>query len=183
VTFFAGLLDILVYRGINAPPRDNKDLDDLLPDNSDENVSFLNKALNYVQKPEKDEDNSLIGDISIPGHEEIENDSISALLDFERDLLPTASLAIENCADPDSSDSEVEAPRGAFKDYNDSDTDSLDLEPEATVPKVTMVTSSVTSVTTTVTSLLGSFLKKTESEPDMEDFEMISEDELSAESP
>ena len=55
--FFAGLLDILVYRGINAPPRDNKDLDDLLPDNSDENVSFLNKALNYVQKPEKGEQN------------------------------------------------------------------------------------------------------------------------------
>ena len=89
-------------------------------------------------------------------------------------------------ADHESSDSEVESPSGIIRDYNDSDTDSLDLEPEVTLPKVSIVTSSVTSVTNTVTSvtnLLGSFLKKNESEPDLDDFEMISEDELSAESP
>ena len=89
-------------------------------------------------------------------------------------------------ADHESSDSEVESPSGVIRDYNDSDTDSLDLEPEMKEPVVSMVTSSVTSVTNTVSSvssLLGSFLKKNESEPDLEDFEMISEDELSAESP
>jgi len=89
-------------------------------------------------------------------------------------------------ADHESTDSEVESPSGFIRDYNDSDTDSLDLEPEMKVPVMSMVTSSVTSVTNTVSSvssMLGSFLKKNESEPDLEDFEMISEDELSAESP
>ena len=89
-------------------------------------------------------------------------------------------------ADHDSSDSEVESPGGVIGDYNDSDTDSLDLEPEMTVPVVSMVTSSVTSVTSTVSSvssLLGSFLKRNENEPELDDFELISEDELSSESP
>ena len=89
-------------------------------------------------------------------------------------------------ADHESSDSEVESPGGIIGDYNDSDTDSLDLEPEMKVPLVSMVTSSVTSVTNTVSSvssLLGSILRKNESDSDLEDFEMISEDELSAENP
>ena len=42
-----------------------------------------------------EEDLSLIGNMSIPSHEEVENDSMNALLDFENDLLPTSSLAIE----------------------------------------------------------------------------------------
>eukprot|EP00092_Neocalanus_flemingeri_P030179 GFUD01032757.1.p1 GENE.GFUD01032757.1~~GFUD01032757.1.p1 ORF type:complete len:411 (-),score=136.91 GFUD01032757.1:267-1499(-) len=184
--FNSGLVDLLVYRGINAPPRENKELDEFVPEVNDENVSLLNKALSYVQKQDKEEDLSLIGNMSIPSHEEVENDSMNALLDFEKDLLPTSSLAIEQCVDQESSDSEVESPTGIIRDYNDSDTDSLDLEPEMKVPVVSMVTSSVTSVTNTVssvTSLLGSFLKKNESEPDLDDFEMISDDELSAESP
>jgi len=184
--FSAGLVDLTVYRGINAPPRENRDLDEFVPEVTEENVSLLNKALSYVQKQEKDDDLSLLGNISIPSHEEVENDSMNALLDFEKDLLPSSSLAIEQCADHESTDSEVESPGGFIRDYNDSDTDSLDLEPEMKVPVISMVTSSVTSVTNTVSSvssLLGSFLKKNESEPDLEDFEMISEDELSAESP
>jgi len=183
--FSAGLIDLLVYRGLNAPPRENRDLDEFVPEVTEENVSLLNKALSYVQKQEKEDDLSLIGNMSIPSHEDVENDSMNALLDFEKDLLPTSSLAIEQCADHESSDSEVESPSGVIRDYNDSDTDSLDLEPEMKEPVVSMVTSSVTSVTNTVSSvssLLGSFLKKNESEPDLEDFEMISEDELSAES-
>jgi len=184
--FSAGLIDLLVYRGLNAPPRENRDLDEFVPEVTEENVSLMNKALSYVQKQEKEDDLSLIGNMSIPSHEDVENDSMNALLDFEKDLLPTSSLAIEQCADHESSDSEVESPSGVIRDYNDSDTDSLDLEPEMKEPVVSMVTSSVTSVTNTVSSvssLLGSFLKKNESEPDLEDFEMISEDELSAESP
>jgi len=184
--FSSGLVDLLVYRGVNAPPRENKDLDEFVPEVTEENVSLLNKALSYVQKQEKEDDLSLIGNMSIPSHEDVENDSINALLDFEKELLPSSSLAIEQCADGDSSDSEVESPSGILRDYNDSDTDSLELEPEMKIPVVSRVTSSVTSVTNTVssvTNLLGSFLKKNESEPDLEDFEMISEDELSAESP
>jgi len=184
--FFSSIIELLVYRGANAPPRENKDLDEFVPETTEETVSVLNKALSYVQKQEKEDDLSLIGNMSIPSHEEIENESLNALMNFEQDLLPTSTLAIENSADHESSDSEVESPSGIIRDYNDSDTDSLDLEPEVTLPKVSLVTSSVTSVTNTVTSvtnLLGSFLKKNESEPDLDDFEMISEDELSAESP
>jgi len=185
--FSSGLVDLLVYRGLNAPPRENRDLDEFVPEVNEENVSLLNKALSYVQKQDKEEDISLIGDMSsFPSHEDVENDSMNALLDFENDLLPTSSLAIEQCANHESSDSEVESPSGVIGDYNDSDTDSLDLEPEMTVPVVSMVTSSVTSVTSTVSSvssLLGSFLKRNESEPELDDFELISEDELSSESP
>merc|ERR1711915_594934 len=166
--FFSSIIELLVYRGANAPPRENKDLDEFVPETTEETVSVLDKALSYVQK------------------QEIEKESLNALMNFEQDLLPTSTLAIENSADHESSDSEVESPSGIIRDYNNSDTDSLDLELEVTVPKVSMVTSSVTSVTNTVTSvtnLIGSFLKKNESEPDLDDFEMISEDELSAESP
>ena len=42
-----------------------------------------------------EEDLSLIGNMSIPSHDEVENDSMNTLLDFENDLLPTSSLAIE----------------------------------------------------------------------------------------
>ena len=42
-----------------------------------------------------DDDLSLLGNISIPSHEEVENDSMNALLDFEKDLLPISSLAIQ----------------------------------------------------------------------------------------
>ena len=42
-----------------------------------------------------EEDLSLIGNMSIPGHEDVENDSLNALLEFENDLIPTTSLAIE----------------------------------------------------------------------------------------
>jgi len=179
--FSSGLVDLLVYRGVNAPPIENKDLDEFVPEVTEENVSLLNKALTYVQKREKDDDLSLIGDMSIPSHEEVENDSMNALLDFEKELLPTSSLAIEQCVERESSDSEVEQPSGIIRDYNDSDTDSLELESEVKAPVVSVVTSSVTTITDTVssvTSLLGSFLKKNDSEPNLDDFEFFSDDEL-----
>ena len=43
-----------------------------------------------------EDDLSLIGNMSIPSHEEIENESLNALMNFEQDLLPTSTLAIEN---------------------------------------------------------------------------------------
>ena len=49
--FSSGLIDLLVYRGRNAPPRENRDLDEFVPEVTEENV--LNKALSYVQKQDK----------------------------------------------------------------------------------------------------------------------------------
>jgi len=180
-SFSSGLVDLLVYRGLHAPPIENKDLDEFVPEVTEENVSLLNKALSYVQKQEKEDDLSLIGNMSIPSHEEVENDSLNALLDFEKELLPTTSLAIEQCAERESSDSEDEQPSGIIRDYNDSDTDSLELEPEVKSPSMSVVTSSVTTITNTVSSvsnLLGSFLKKNENEPDLDDFELFSDEEF-----
>ena len=51
--FNCGLVDLLVYRGINAPPRENRDLDEFVPEVTEENVSLLNKALSSVQKQDK----------------------------------------------------------------------------------------------------------------------------------
>jgi len=67
--------------------------------------------------------------------------------------------------------------------------DSLDLEPSMG-PVMSMVTCSVTSVTTTASSvsaatsnLFGSFLAKADSEPDLEDFELVDGADLDLESP
>ena len=51
--FFSSIIELLVYRGANAPPRENKDLDEFVPETTEETVSVLNKALSYVQKQEK----------------------------------------------------------------------------------------------------------------------------------
>ena len=51
--FCSGLVDLLVYRGLNAPPRENRDFDEFVPEVTEENVSLLNKALSYVQKQDK----------------------------------------------------------------------------------------------------------------------------------
>jgi len=57
-------------------------------------------------------------------------------------------------------------------------------------PVMSMVTCSVTSVTTTASSvsavtsnLFGSFLAKADSEPDLEDFELVDGTDLDLESP
>lgn len=196
--FIGGLLDILIYRGLHAPPRENRDLDDFVPEVNQETNTFLEKALSYVQKKETDEQEmSLASGLAIPSHEEVELDSLNTQ-DLEADLFPTSALAIEQGGDQDSSDSEVGSPIEDLRDFNDSDTDdeSLQLNLEVRTRERTpaggvlgmmaeTVTSSVTtglvsSATSSVSQLLGNLLK-TESEPDIDDFEMISEDELSLE--
>ena len=51
--FSSGLVDLLVYRGLNTPPRENRDSDEFVPEVTKENVSLLNKALIYVQRQDK----------------------------------------------------------------------------------------------------------------------------------
>ena len=44
----------MVYRGLNAPPRDNsKYLEEFEPEQSEENVTLLNKALGLGEKQDK----------------------------------------------------------------------------------------------------------------------------------
>lgn len=196
--FLAGLGGLLVYRGLHAPPRENRELDDFVPEVTQETSSMLEKALSYVQRREaEDQDNSLASGLSIPSHEEVEMDSLNTI-DLEADLIPSSSLAIEQ-GDHESSDSDVGSPVEDIRDFNDSDSeDSLQLSLETKVRERTpaagvlgmmadTVASSVTgglvsNATSSVSQLLGNLLKA-ESEPEMEDFEMISEDELSLENP
>ena len=43
-----------------------------------------------------DEDLSLLGNVTLPSHDEVENDNLNGLLEFEKDLQPPASLTVES---------------------------------------------------------------------------------------
>jgi len=189
--FLGGLGDLCTYRGENAPPLENKELDEFVPEVNNETESFLATALSYVQRRDTDEDTSLTAGMAIPSHEEVEFES-PAHGNPEVDLLPVAALALDHRVEDDS-ESECGDLVGqlALPGVGDSsgEEDSLDLEPSMG-PVMSMVTSSVTSVTTTASSvsaatsnLFGSFLAKADSEPDLEDFELVDGADLDLESP
>ena len=52
--FLSSILELVVYRGLNAPPRDHsKYLEEFEPEQSEENVSVLNKALRCREKEDR----------------------------------------------------------------------------------------------------------------------------------
>merc|ERR1712037_739195 len=147
--------------------------------------SFLATALSYVQRRDTEEDTSLTAGMAIPSHEEVEFES-PAHGNPEADLLPVAALALDHRM-ADDSESECGDLEGQLALPGVED--SLDLEPSMG-PVMSMVTCSVTSVTTTVSSvsaatsnLFGSFLAKADSEPDLEDFELVDGADLDLETP
>jgi len=155
-----------------------------------ETESFLATALSYVQRRDTEEDTSLTAGMAIPSHEEVEFES-PAHGNPEVDLLPVTTLALDHRVDEDS-DSECGDLEGqlALPGVGESsgEEDSLDLEPSMG-PVMSMVTSSVTSVTSTASSvsaatshIFGSFLAKAESEPDLEDFELVDSADLDLDS-
>ena len=127
--------EMLVYRGKDAPVKDTtgKLLEEFVPETSEETATVLSKALSWKEKPEKEAEYSLTENISIPSHDEVENDSLTNLLEFEQGLQPlppsVVNQSLGNISDSDSGeDSRAE---GKLKSFNDSDTeDSLDLEKE-----------------------------------------------------
>jgi len=188
--FLSSLVELVVYRGLNAPPRDhNKYLEEFEPENTEENVSVLNKALRSGEKPDKSDDD-LLSNLQLPSHEEVENDSLNNLLEFEADLQPPSGLAVEhNLATYSDSDSEEDLKVGSsqIRDYNDSDTDSLELDPELMRGGVVgTVTSSVAGASSSLTSVLGNLLSTTINTQERqdrrlsgaEDFEFISQEDL-----
>ena len=42
-----------------------------------------------------DEELSLVGNMTLPSHEEVENENLNGLLEFERDLQPPAALTVD----------------------------------------------------------------------------------------
>ena len=52
--FLSSIVELMVYRGLNAPPRDHsKYLEEFEPEQSEENVSVLNKALRCREKEDR----------------------------------------------------------------------------------------------------------------------------------
>jgi len=195
--FLGGLVDLAVYRGLNAPPRENKELDEFVPEATQENSSLLEKALSYVavkQEPEDQDANLSSGLANIPSHEEVVGESLTSQ-DLEADLLPSTPMAIQHGPGDDSSDSEVEKPL-EMKDFNDSDEDdAFGLELEAKKPRgrtpvgdmlgmmAETVTSSVTGsgLLSSASNLVGSLLaqqQQPQADPEMDEFEFISDDEF-----
>jgi len=187
--FLASIVELMVYRGLNAPPRDhNKYLEEFEPEHNEENVSLLNKALGWGEREDKkDEELSLLGNMTLPSHEEVENENLNGLLEFERDLQPPAALTVDQSlatySDSDS-DEDIKPMSGQIRDYNDSDTDSLELEPELLRGGIVgSVASSVTGASSSLSSVLGSMISTTLTSQDRrhsgaEDFEIISSEEL-----
>ena len=129
----ASVGEMLVYRGKDAPVKDTtgKLLEEFVPETSEETSSVLSKALNWKEKPEKEAEYSLTENVSIPSHDEVENDSLTNLLEFEQGLQPPSVVeqSLGSYSDSESGDDSKAEQR--LKSFNDSDTeDSLDLEKE-----------------------------------------------------
>jgi len=190
-----GVANLFVFRGDGAPPKPNKDLDEFVPEVTRETETYLEKALSYAITPKKeDEDDiSLTSGLSIPSHEEVD---VGSYKDLEKDLLPTKGLPALEISGDLSSDDEGMAPallaiKGELdreeEEEEEDSSFSLDSISARTSGISSIVTGSVTTVTNTVSSmtsaLMGSFLTKTDSQPDLEDFEMVNEADLELESP
>ena len=146
----ASLGEMLIYRGKDAPVRDTtgKLLEEFVPETSEETTKVLSKALSWKEKPEKEAEYSLTENISIPSHEEVENDSLTNLLEFEQGLQPLPPSVVDQSLGnySDSESGEDSRAEEKLKSFNDSDTeDSLDLERELrrslTEPQPPVVTS------------------------------------------
>ena len=111
-------------RGENAPPLENKELDEFVPEVgavfqqlqisiwqvNNETESFLATALSYVQRKDTEEDTSLTAGMAIPSHEEVNRETLGSItcslsqVEFESpahgnpevDLLPVAALALDH---------------------------------------------------------------------------------------
>ena len=123
------------FPGKDAPIEEDsrgKLLEEFVPETSRETTSLLSKALNWNEKPDKETEYTLTENVSIPSHEEIENDSLdSNLHEFEQGLQPPAPEAVElsNYSDSEAGD-ECRAEE-KLRHFHDNDTEeSLDLERE-----------------------------------------------------
>lgn len=195
-----GLGDLVIYRGLSAPPLENKDLDEFVPEETGETASYLERALSCVRREQEQEDVSLTPRGAIPGHEEVELES-SQLSGPDTSLLPLTFSSSGDLLDSDEEEDDLLPGGGMLAqglEEEEESEDSCDLEPPVG-PVYRLVTSSVTGVTATVSSvsatvssatsaLLGSLLTpstmlKNDSEPDLEDFELVDESDLDLLSP
>jgi hypothetical protein len=196
----ASLTNIAVYRGKYAPPQESIELKDFLPEQNSETMANLDihTKPSTDKEPEDCLSMSLGSDLCIPSHEEVDRPSLD--LDLDHDLIPAHRIE-----DDGSGDDEIEGPVGRMRGVEEEDSDDADhifSLPATTTASLSSQLSSLlpaASILPTMSSILqpdsisqvlGSLLSDTEvrqarqsSEPDLEDFELISEDDLEKESP
>lgn len=196
----SSLTNLLIYTSKSAPPQESHDLDDFIPEHSKETLENLDisiKNTNAEKEPEDSLSLSLASDLKIPSHEEVDQPSSLALLsqDLEADLLPTTSNIVD---DEVSEEEDLEGPVGRLGGVDDSDSDTADPIFSLSDVASNSLSSAMSSVLQS--QVLASFSSplsssspattaaprarnRRESEPDLEDFELISEDELDKASP
>lgn len=191
---FGSLVNLIIYRGEHFKPQESTELDDFMPEANSSNLEKLDITVKSSNNDQEDSLNMLLApDQNIPSHDEV--DLLAAdNPDLEADLLPCSRIE-HDVSDED----EIEGPVGELGGVEDSDTDSADgafslatsvaTAISSYIPSVTDTAALLPAVTTQVlenlvqTSLKPERNKRATSEPDLEDFELISEDELQAESP
>jgi len=191
---FGSLVNLIIYRGEHFKPQESTELDDFMPEANSSNLEKLDITVKSSNNDQEDSLNMLLApDQNIPSHDEV--DLLAAdNPDLEADLLPCSRIE-HDVSDED----DIEGPVGELGGVEDSDTDSADgafslatsvaTAISSYIPSVTDTAALLPAVTTQVlenlvqTSLKPERNKRATSEPDLEDFELISEDELQAESP
>jgi len=203
------LSNLLVYHGCSAPKQESNYLEDFLPDASAENLNKLDITLKSTKTETEDLSLLLAPDQSIPSHEEVD---LLALphADLETDLLPPASIE-HDLSDGDDDieapvgrlagvdDSDTDSADGAFsltdKSINlSSYLPAVSSAAEAYLPTVSLASAYLPSAST-VSQVLGSLVSpqtddidmdrnlRSGSEPNLDDFELISEEDLDKVSP
>lgn len=83
------LTNLAVYRGKSAPPQENVELEEFLPEQSSETLASLDihTKPNIDKEPEDSLSMSLGTDLCIPSHEEVDQPSRPSL-DLDADLIP-----------------------------------------------------------------------------------------------
>merc|ERR1712200_106134 len=192
---FASLVNLLVYRGENYKPQDTSELDEYLPESSSANLENLDITNKSATNDQDDSLNMLLAPTqSIPSHDDV--DLLGAANpDLESDLLPCAKIE-HDVSDEDEVEGPAAGDLAAGLEAADSDTDSAEGAFSLATSVATTISSYMPSATDTLlpaaTQVLGNLVKSSQetdrtkratSEPDLEDFELISEDDLKAASP
>ena len=100
----------LLFSGKDAPVEDpsGKLIEEFFPETTKETTPLLSKALNWKEKPNKDAEYNLTENDTLPSHEDVENDSLTNLHEYEQGLKPLASAAADLSSYTDSEDCEQE---------------------------------------------------------------------------
>ena len=79
-------------------------IEEFVPEITKETTSLLSRAFNWKEKPEKDAEYNLTENVTIPSHEDVENDSLTNLHEYEQGLKPLAPTAADLSGYSDSED-------------------------------------------------------------------------------